>query len=354
MNNIEKQLLGLLSKLIFKHKIKLSNISIDLLQYINQKYGNECTLFDFVNSKKGNNIFSKAFFVIDSSKGKLLPKRNRYPKKVNFISENNFESMINKYDKKTLNVVALGSFGHFVYDKLIEQESKEFTHSILSGQRKILKKQTVLIGLSVFIAAIALIISTLVGVKNINLMNDQSKLISAQLNSISPLKPTLEVNYKNPEDAKISIWEISDILRYKDGNQNIAKKAIRFKIDNIGRMSTGQIRGFITSNKLTSTKAKLANIPGETSAYLEFEIWNKNCYRDYEKIILKNGSKVMALVVKGECDLKEYTNEDIIYGWNYLHLTIECQFCDMNKRTLSFDYCVYYDDNRSKKICEVK
>lgn len=220
--------------------------------------------------------------------------------------------------------------------------------NIQEEQKNIGKKQNWLLGISVFIAVISLILAISVGINDWKLKNKQEILINKQLESISPLKPTIEVSVDFPKDRNIAVWHIADIDKYEDGNENFDREKLRFILSNIGRMRSGHINAYLESNNFVARNELIENIIGESSEYLQFEIFSKDCSRDQKEEILKNGSTIRKYVVNPDCD---YRVGDFPLGWHRFNLTLKCPFCAEKEEIFFFDFCIYGDDNESIVVC---
>ncbi len=229
-------------------------------------------------------------------------------------------------------------------------EIQEETKNLQKNQTKIISKQTLFIGISVFIAVTSLFFAIWMGYHNVNLMEKQGNLIDKQLDSISPLKPNIEVSLDFPSDKGFAVWEIADIRTYEGKNEYFEKAKVRFILSNIGRMRSGHINAKLKSNFTNSPGEHIDNIVGESSEFLEFEIWYNKCWEipplDVHKF--ENETNVPEHIINPECD---YKVSKIPLGWHKFNLTLECPFCSEKVRIYYFDFCIYDETNTSREAC---
>jgi len=225
---------------------------------------------------------------------------------------------------------------------------QEETKNIQRKQTKIINKQTNFILVSVIIAVFSLIITAWVSYENVNLMKKQHQLIVKELESISPLKPTIQVSLDFPEDRKFAVWEIADILKYQDGNQDFSRAKVRFILSNIGRMKTGHINAHLESSFTESPSEGIDDIIGESSEFLEVWIRYNKCWKDLESYELENGTQVQRYVVNPECN---YRVSKIPLGWQKFNLTLDCPFCSEVK-VIPFYFCIFGVTDNTTEVCD--
>ncbi len=228
---------------------------------------------------------------------------------------------------------------------------QEETKNIEKTQLAISDKQNTLIRISVLLASASLILAAIVGGIEVYENIKQVNLIDSQLKSISPLKPTLEVSIDFPSDNNIAIWNIASIRNDEGGKPNFEKQNIRFILSNIGRMRTGPINAYMESNFTHSTNGHVENIVGESSEYLEFNIWYNQCTEDSQTLQFNNGTVREYRFIKPECD---YRQNKLQLGWHKFNLTIKCPLCeDKNKiKECSFKLCFFDNVVVSENLCK--
>ncbi|MFH1641822.1 MAG: hypothetical protein ABIC04_02900 [Nanoarchaeota archaeon] len=353
MNKNDKQFLKVLAKIIELGNYKYLDIPNNLLDYIKQKYinRNESIFCKYSKGKKSNINGESVIFLLEDDK--LILKKESVSKEKQFEIDGGYSGYLtlDDYKDESKFIIGLGNYGYNIYDKLENQELNELTQQTISEQIKISKKQTLFIAISVLIAVISLIFAIVVGWNDIQLTNKQHILIDNQLNSISPLKPTIQVSVDFPDNYQFPVWKVAKINNYQDGSQNFARQKIMFILSNIGRMRAGHINIFLKSEFFNLPSKSTENIFGESSEFIEFEIWNDKCEIDLEEVTLKNGSKVKTSVVEGECDYEEFK---FPLGWHAFNLTLDCPLCAEKNKVYFFDFCIYNNDNESIKVCSIR
>ena len=230
------------------------------------------------------------------------------------------------------------------------EEVQEEIKNIQRKQTEIINKQNWFIFASVIVAIVALSVNSYFIHEEVKLMKKQHEPIEAQLNSISPLKPTIEVSLDFPEDRKFAVWEIARRITYQDGNQDFNRAKVRFILNNIGRMRTGVVNAFLENSFIHSSRSDdINNIVGESSEFLEFRLWHNKCYRDIESYELENGTQVERYVVPPECD---YEVSEIPVGWHKFNLTLDCPFCSEQIQVQTFDFCIYGVTANTSEVCD--
>ena len=228
---------------------------------------------------------------------------------------------------------------------------QEETKNIQNKQTEIINRQNWFILASVIVAILALSVNSYVSYKEVQLMKKQHELIEAQLNSISPLKPTIEVSLDFPEDKKFAVWEIARKITYQDGNEDFNRAKVRFILSNIGRMRTGVVNVFLENSFIHSSRSNdIDNIVGESSEFLEFRLWYNKCYRDIELHELENGTQVQKYVVPSECD---YKVSEIPLGWHKFNLTLDCPLCSEEQvKVIPFYFCIFGVTENTSEVCD--
>ncbi len=231
---------------------------------------------------------------------------------------------------------------------LLKEISQHYNGDLLSPERR----QITLTGVTIFLTLVLAGCTIWTVLMNQGLIENQLELNNKLLESISPLKPTLEVSLDSPEDKRIAVWEIAKINRYSDDeNEDVRKKTIRFILSNIGRMRTGRIDLKLEGPIIREGKGDINNIIGESSEFLQMKIWHKECEMNFVEVQLKNGSIEKRIRIKPECD---YTNTEIPLGWHKYNLTIYCPFCAEKEKVHELELCFFDDNEESREVCNVK
>lgn len=231
--------------------------------------------------------------------------------------------------------------------RIISQEQNK----IIQEQNKAIKLQTHFIFISLIVASVSLIIAGVVGGYNIYSINKQITLIDKQIESISPLKPTIEVSLDIPKDGKIPVWDLAKIRKYPDGSEDFEKMEVRFILSNIGRMRTGFINAYLRSSFTHSPSQHIDNILGESASFLEFEVWYNKCFEESKLIKLVNGSEIPKHPINPECNFRL---RKVPLGRHEFNLTLDCPFCldSLDKEKIyHFKLCIFDETDASIKIC---
>lgn len=219
-------------------------------------------------------------------------------------------------------------------NELIEKQNR-----ISDGQFNLNVWVAIIFGLTLIVSIYALSNAVSIGTKQIELIEEQLKLIPNQLSSISPLKPKLEISLHDPDDGVIFVENIAKIINDStSGSQSFNMREITFIISNVGRMQTGRINADLESHFTYSNGGFIENIIGESSDYLKFNIWYNECQR-YRKIEYENGTVIYS--VPEECD---HEVGRVSQGWEDFNLTIDCPLCLENQtRKFLVKLCIYGD-----------
>lgn len=249
--------------------------------------------------------------------------RHDFLQKINI--ETNIESIkkTNEYNRKQIE---------------LQEESKIFEKQ----QITLSEKQTTLIVVSIIIASCSLVLAAIVGGFEIYEKTKQINLIDVQLQSISSLKPTLEISIDFPSNNNIAIWDIARIRNDEDEKPNFERQNIRFILSNIGRMRTGPINAYLESNFTHSTSGYVSDIVGESSEYMEFKIWYNQCTEDSQTLQFNNGTVREYRFIKPECD---YRQNKLQLGWHKFNLTIKCPLCEDKNRIKECFFKLCFFDN---------
>lgn len=228
---------------------------------------------------------------------------------------------------------------------LLKDISKYYNRDLLSPERRKTSLEILIIILTVILVGGTIWTAW----TNQDLVKNQILITNKQLESISPLKPTIEVSLDIPKDRKIAVWDIAKIIKNPDGSESFYKTQVRFILNNIGRMNTGFINAYLTNSFIQSPSEHIDNIAGESSAFLEFELWYNKCHEEPAFIKLENGSEIKKYPINTECNFRI---GKIPLGWRIFNLTLYCPFCIVPERTYEFRFCIFDESDSSRKICE--
>ena len=141
MNELDKELLELLEKIISSEGYEYNKIPKKIITHIKRKYQRTSKLFDRHESESYNT--DDSIFLINKEK-LILTKKGKNSKKI-FDSDSSINSedylFLKDYTNESKFITGFGKAGHDIYDYLKQQRLSELTQETITKQTKIIENQ---------------------------------------------------------------------------------------------------------------------------------------------------------------------------------------------------------------------
>lgn len=148
-----------------------------------------------------------------------------------------------------------------------------------------------------------------------------SILIEKQINSIEPIRPTIEVEtWGNYTEKSLSPTKLAKIILDENGiYKGRSNEEIIFNIFNLGKMDSGWIDLRLSSNFTLERRIRLDNVSSRGFETVIFKVWHRFCYEGNQELCVPS---------------------EVPTGMVSFLLEVDCPTCANARFNQSFDVCI--------------
>jgi len=194
------------------------------------------------------------------------------------------------------------------------------------------------------------ILLMLIGVlMNAYIMEDTKKAMQAQAEGIAPVNPKIDVELIDEDyNHFFSVHSLVGVLFSTEKNTSyVGEGKISMFARNNGQGNAGDVHFYLmNSNKTFHSKSVAKSINPFDYAYIEFNVWNKECQKATREATGKED-------FKKAYDICKEVKSKFPFGLMDWFLLVDCKPCKEQKKCYSFKICVY-NETQEEKWCKLQ